>query len=206
MINDEKYKEILSEGLIIDHYYLLSNLHKGTHVVENKRIQGFINLLTKKGYIKNGKLTDKAIELITVFDKDEEISVKKSIFKNIVVKKMGDWVTELHTKCQNKIEDLTGKKQVVSKVNKNDRKGYPFLCNVVDFGKVLSICISNYKLTDYNKIESTILNHIDKCHNANSWFPLMRYYIIKNGMSELVTDMNNDDQPTEPSKSTQKFV
>jgi hypothetical protein len=80
------------------------------------------------------------------------------------------------------------------------------LCNAVDMGKVLSTCISNYKLNDYNKIEKVLLRHIENCNDSGQWFPLMRYFILKNGMSDMVTAMENDETTGTDFKSSQKFV
>jgi hypothetical protein len=83
MINDEKYKEILDNGLILDHYQILCNIRDGIQLVDNKRIQGFVNLLVKKGYIEDNKITDKAIELLAIYNEEEKIVVKKGNTKTI---------------------------------------------------------------------------------------------------------------------------
>ncbi len=64
-----------------------------------------------------------------------------------------------------------------------------------------------YKLKDMDKIERALMQHIEKCNRARNWFPLMKYYIMKNGTSEMVTDMDSlDDQIVDGGKSNQKFV
>ena len=50
-----------------------------------------------------------------------------------------------------------------------------------------------YKLSDLDKIEKTIISYINKCATSKSWFPILQYYIFKNNMSTMVTDMENID-------------
>lgn len=203
MISLEQYKKVLDNGLLLDHYMVLCNLRDGTEMPRSKRIQGFINLLNKKGYIEDGALTEKAFEVIDIYPsikvKEEEIETPKFDF--------GGWAKELHAKCKTKIFELTGKHQVMAKIQKTDKKGYRFIDGVDDFASRLFTCIQKYKLKDMDAIEKAILNHIDTCHSSNNWFPLLKYYISKQGEgSPLVTDIENGIEATIESKSTQKFV
>ncbi len=172
MIGDAKYNEILNSGLLLDHYFALSNIKNGVEPLKNKRIQGFINLLEKKGYLEEGNLTEKSLELI------EE--VEAAVFVEEVASKQEDfavWITGLHTRCQQKLLELTGSKQVRDKI---DKKSYPFLPNSIDLGKVLYKVITIYKIKDYERIEKCIMNYIEKCAAASNWFPILQYYIMKN--------------------------
>lgn len=209
MINDQKYNEVLENGLILDHFHVLCSIRDGTTLPDNRRIKGFINLLNKKGYLDDMKITEKAITFLENAGKEpieNEPPLKVELIKNPNTPlKITDWVAKLHIKCQDKLFELTGKKQQVGKVDKLD-KGYPFLPNVIDLGKVLSSCISSYKLTDNDKIEKTIISYIERCAKTNKWLPILRYYILKNGMSSLVTDMENDEPDDSSYKSSQKFI
>lgn len=204
MIGEAKYKEILDSGLILDHYFLLCQIKTGQKLVASRRILGFTNLLTKKGYLDDGKLTQKALDFIQIYEAPSII--KKGILSRNHLP-IGDWVAEVHKKCQDKLVELTGKKQIVGRVTAKG-KGFPFLCNSIDLGKALASCISAYKLTDYKKIENTLLLYIERCNRQKDWFPILQYYIIKNGNSPMVTEMEGNDESMDDQdfKSSQKFV
>jgi hypothetical protein len=207
MIDDKTYRGVLESGLILDHYFLLCNIKNGKKSVETRRILGFKNLLTKKGYIDNlGNLTEKGAELVEncAFAEPVEV-VSEEIPQKKELKDFGSWVVKLHGKCQDKIYVLTGKRQVKAII---DKKSYPFLPNSTDLGKALHKAITMYKLTDHDKIEKTILAYISRCNTSKHWFPLLGYYIMKNGVSQLVTEMegNVQDESDEEFDSPQKFV
>lgn len=202
MINDDKYKEVLESGLLLDHYFLLCNIRNGIKPVETKRIQGFINLLAKKGYLEDGALTEKGSKLI----ENCEFSQVVNVASTKSAKDLGSWALGLHERLQQRLEDLTGKKQVRAKIQTKD---YPFLPNPTDLGRTLFRVTSSYKLKDYDKIEKTLMAYIQKCNDAGNWFPLLKYFIMKNGESEMVTMMQTiDEESIESSKggSRQKFV
>lgn len=214
MISNETYSRILNSGLILDHYFILCCLEKGSKLPDSKRIQGFINLLAKKGYLKDNELTEKGKEIIKEWDMvliPEDVvttgstTTTTTMHPNIFLRNsLGVWTDDLHVKCQNLIMDLTGKKQVRPMI---DKKAYSFLPNSIDFGKTLSRVINAYKLTDYSKIEKALFNYIRKCNKENQWFPLMQYFIFKNGVSQMVTFMEDGDQDYSADKgTTQKFV
>lgn len=206
MIDATKYQEVLDTGLTLDHYHILAILREGGGLPDNKRVQGFINLLSKKGYIEEGALTEKAFELIEsyVVTVTDCTTTAPEVSKEGKVD-FGKWVKQLHEKCQEKLKVLTGSSQVRSKVNAKDR-GYPFLCNVVDLGKVLYKVISMYKLKDLDAIERCILGHIENCHAGRNYFPLVRYYVMKDGMSNLVTDLENPAKKEITKSNNQTFL
>jgi len=182
MISNEKYTEILSSGLLLDHYFLLCSIKSGVKPVQNKRIQGFTNLLIKKGYIEDDKLTVKGIELI------DDIELETEASKSTGDTSFNAWVVGLHQRCQAKLKELTGKIQVRDKINNTP---YSFLPNPIDLGKNLYKVITAYKTKDYVKLEKCIMNHIQSRYEAKSWFPILEYYIMKSGKSKLVTDYEN---------------
>jgi len=203
MIDVEKYRIILEEGLMLDHYFLLLNIKEGKELLKSRRIQGFINLMCKKGYIEDGTLTEKAQKLLEgdgnpipeVPDRKpiEELADSLRKEEGLKVEKKFDyasWILTLHKKCEQKLVGATGKRQVRDKI---DGKAYSFLPNPTDLGKVILRAINVYRLKDFDKIESTILKYIDRCAKANKWFPILGYYIMKNAMSPMVTDMDSDD-------------
>lgn len=202
MISLEQYKKILDSGLLLDHYLCLCSIRDGRELPTSKRITGFTNLLNKKGYIEDGLLTEKAVELIDsqsiVVVSNVEIDRNKFDF--------GGWVLNLHKKLQDRLVELTGRKQVTAKINRTDKKGYPFLCNATDLGRKLQVVIRNYNLKDVDLIEKALLSHIENCNNGNEWFPLIKYYISKDSTSQMVTEMESGVDPTGDPKSAQKFV
>lgn len=195
MIDDEEYNQILEQGLILDHWMVLCNIKNGVKQVKNRRIQGFINLLTKKDYIKDDALTEKGEALV----KDCELITQVAIEANLPI-----WTTELHGRLQEKLKELTGRTQVVARI---ESKAYSFLPNAVDLAKVLQRAITAYKLKDKEKIENALFKYINDCNISKKWYPLLNYYIMKDGMSRMVTDIESGDETQETEfKSAQKFI
>jgi len=202
MIDFEKYKLILDEGLMLDHYFLLLNLRDKKTLVPTKRIQGFINLMCKKGYINgDGELTLKASKLIEGEGNPipEVTNSTKGLMEVLGQKQKFDyatWIINLHRACEERLLKATGKRQARPKL---DGTTYSFLPNSTDLGRVILRAINTYKLRDYDRIEKTILRYVDSCCKAGKWFPLLSYYIMKGGVttasysSSMVTDMSNDD-------------
>jgi hypothetical protein len=94
----------------------------------------------------------------------------------------------LHKKLQDELFRLTGERQY-----RVDGK-YSFFPNLKDFTDKTKKVVLKYKLKDYNKIETILLNHIRKAVKANfKYIPLLGYYISKDGKSMLVDDYENYD-------------
>lgn len=203
MINVDKYKKILDSGLLLDHYYLLCNIRDGGEIPKSKRILGFINLLNKKGFIEDDKLTDLAMVLI---DDSTTTTTTTDIVTETENKQVDfiEWVKDLHLRLQDKLVELTGNKQVRGKIGSVP---YSFLPNPTDLGKVLSKVIVQYKLKDLGAIERCMFRHVERCNSKNHWFPIMGYYILKNNQSLLVTDLEDGDDDIDTGfKSLQKHV
>lgn len=208
-LDDKIYVEILESGLLLDHYFLLCSIKNGRTLVNTKRIKGFVNLLTKKGYIENNELTEKGFDLVQNCGFAEVVAVSTEQEKQTQVD-FGTWVAELHKKLQDKMYSLMNVRQVRTRIP-GEKKLYSFLCGSTDLGKVLHKVIKLYGLKDYDKIEATLLRHIDNCAKANDWFPLMQYYVgkTKSGvfLSDLVTDMDNlEEEAVTGFKSNQKLI
>jgi len=193
MIDEQEYKSLLDSGLILDHYFLLCNMKNNIKPVDSKRIQGFINLLTKKGYIEDDKITEKGLKLIKTCSADTKVD-------------FSTWAADVHKKMQDKLVELTGKKQVISRIRNSE---FYFLDGVKVITLKLSQAISAYKLHDFDKIERALLRYIEKCHKTDNWFPLVKYFILKDRISDLATAVENEDASEEESPkttSTQKFL
>lgn len=208
MIDISKYLKILNQGLLLDHYSLMCCIRDDAELPKSKRIEGFTNLLKKKGFITtDGKLTEAGLNLVTddrvvcqkvIVQTKEELSQQnapkvsyetKGLLKTpTATKDYLVWAHELHAKLQDRIQEKTGKKQVRAVIN---GVGYSFLPNVNDFSKVLLKAIVLNKLKDFNRIEKCLLTYINTKSKENNWFPLLNYYILKNGSSLMVTDLEN---------------
>jgi hypothetical protein len=205
MIDLQKYERILEEGLILDHYFLLLSLRDGNPTPNSKRVRGFVNLLTKKGYILEGILTEKGVDLMG----NDTMSVPEFPTTTAAPIDFGEWVISLHRKCQEKIKQFTGYKHVRDKiVDKKTGKAssYSFLPNPGDMGNRLITVIKKYKLKDMDMIERAILGHVERCGVNKKWFPLVKYYIHKDGESDMVTDMQNPSEEIRTIVSPQKHV
>ena len=203
MISLEKYKKILDEGLLLDHYIILCKIKDGSPLPESKRVIGFTNLLAKKGFTYEGNITQKGNDLV-----GEDLVVESTVPTKAIVVETSQatqkfdyarWVISLHRKCEAKIVEATGKRQVRDTIN---GKPYSFLPNSTDLGKAILRVIDSYKIKDYDKIERTILTYIDRCIKSKQWFPILVYYIIKNNMSTMVTDMETIDDNEAKSDDT----
>lgn len=64
-------------------------------------------------------------------------------------------------------------------------KKFPLMCNYVDFQNKLNKVIKKYKLTDIDRVTQCLCNHVSKLD-----FPMLKYYIDKDNVSELATDYN----------------
>jgi ASC-1-like (ASCH) protein len=195
LLNQEKYEKLLNESLGLDHYVVLWNLYNNQPISKHSRIGGFVNLLIQKGYVQDGMITEKGIDLI-----QEDILVPVVIAPTLYTIEnkekfvFGDWVNYLHDKLEQKLIELTGKKQVRDRVKNGPLQS--FLCNAKDLEFNLAKVCKKYKLNkeeDRIKIEQTLVKHIENCHKSNSWFPLMYYYVLREGNSRLVTDLDNSD-------------
>jgi hypothetical protein len=93
---------------------------------------------------------------------------------------------ELHSRLQNEMVKLTGKKQKM--VNGK----YSFICNSNDLKNTLSKVIKTYNLTDMVKIEKLLVRHIQTANKVNfEMIPLLQSYISKDNASKLATDYEN---------------
>jgi hypothetical protein len=204
IINVNKYQKVLDIGLTLDHYHVLISMREEQSLPKSKRIQGFINLLSKKGYIEDGCLTEIALKLIDSYITTTTTCTTIQPLRNEDGKvDFKEWTLQLHKKCQDKIKYYTGSPQIRGKIN---GKGHSFLCNSIDLGKVLFKVINLYKLKDLDAVESCIMKHITECCLSKQYFPLIKYYIIKDNESKLVTDLENPEIDKPEFKSTQKFI
>lgn len=206
MINIAKYENILNQGLLLDHYFTLCTIREGGELPKSKRVQGFINLLHKKGYLSEGVLTSLALTLI---DAETVVTTTTSMIPNttkgllktpVPTQDYLEWSTKLHKKLQDILFDKTGKRQARGTVQGTS---YSFLPNAADFSKVLLKVIAQHKIRDFDRVEKCLTRFVEKRIEENYFFPLVGYYIMKNNMSTMVTDMESleDDKPIDNDSS-----
>lgn len=190
MITIAKYEKIAKSGLLLDHFFILNSVLNGDKLPETERIKGFYNLLEKRGLIVDGKVHQSAMYLFEEEAVSTSICMTTTYFHSLKPFDFVGWSLGMHEKCQNKLIELTDKKQVRDKIN---GKAYSFLPNAMDLSKVLLKVIKLYKKSDLDLslIEKCLYSYMEKCNKANNWFPVLDYYIWKNNKSTLITDMEN---------------
>lgn len=146
--------------------------------------------MEKKGYIKDGLITDAGDAILNIY-------VKENVIGETVEKvNVPAWAESMHGKCEEVISKLTGSKQIRSVLG---GKSYAFLCNKVDLTKRIIKTVTLYKIKDLELMEKTILNYINTSVKKRSYFPTIEYYIFKENKSLLITDMQ--DIPEDQDKS-----
>lgn len=169
-------RNIEKEKISIFDYIVLQHIANNTaeEFLKDEEYNIDVEILHALEYISdNYKLTLKGKELLDRINSEENV-------------KSEDFYINLHKKLQDKLVNLTGKKQKILGGK------YSFLCNAKDLKIRLNKVIKHYSLTDLEKIERILLNYITKCHNSNwSFAKLIEYYIFKDGGSQLATDYEN---------------
>lgn len=103
--------------------------------------------------------------------------------------------TNIHSKLQTRLKELTGKSQY--KVQNK----YNFLPSEKDLITALQKVCVKYKLKDVQKIQNLLLLHCEKSVKANFEYTLLLgYYISKNGISALASDMENTEEIVQESE------
>lgn len=188
------YKQITkvvydTELSIMDYLILLNVYYKSEEeFLKDERFRGHFAYLQQLGYLGlNNKLTLEGKNLI-----EFEIGIP-----NYEAKVTTDFYVELHKKLQDRLVELTGKKQ-------NMLQGkYAFLCNVKDLQTKLSKVITKYSLKDLNRIEKILLNYVNKCVKARfDKVQLIEYFIMKDNISALATAYDNYEDIEEDTKIT----
>ena len=145
------------------------------------KVSGWKVLLEKNGFISDGTLTQKADVYISEYNSLINKEVKDSF-------SVDNWCKEVHVKLKELLLKLTGKEQVRAAIRD---KSYSFLCNEKDFTKRMKDFLKKYDVKDFVKLEKVMYMYVNSCHKQKSWFPLMEYYIIKDGYSKLATDYDS---------------
>lgn len=172
----EDYRSIIAEGLTLDLVFAMQMIDQNPANMVNPYLAGTTGVLHLRGYMENGLVTGKGRAILDHFagkKKNEMISA--------------EFVAELHKALQDKMVQLTGKKQKVL------QEKYSFLCNKTDLGTKLNAMWKKYKdEATYNlgHVREALLRYVERCHRAG-WdrVMLVEYYIMKNDTSKLATDL-----------------
>ena len=186
------YKQITkvvydTELSILDYLILLNVYYKSEEeFLKDERFRGHFAYLQQLGYLGlNNKLTLEGKNLI-----EFEIGIP-----SYEAKVTTNFYVELHKKLQDRLLELTGKKQQVLQGK------YSFLCNSKDLQKKLSKVISSYSLKDLNRVEKILLNYVSKCVKSRfDKVQLIEYFIMKDNVSALATQYENYEDQEEDNK------
>jgi len=182
-MNYRKVKKILESPITILDFLILENIanNLGDEFVNDLSLIGHIEFLRKEELISdNNKLTLKGKTLLEGFNKFET--------------KTDNFFSALHKKMQDKLVELTGKKQ------KMLQGKYGFIPNERDLTLKLQKVIKKYALEDLEKVEKVLLSYIETSYKARfEYVNTVEYYILKNDSSRLATDY--EDFTEEKNKS-----
>lgn len=199
MIDEKQYEELLENGLCMDHFLVLCNLKSGIPLLKNRRVNGFVNLLIKRGYIgEDQELTEKGLELAQTY----EVITAEPTTKEV---EFNEWVEEVRVAMVDKLEEITGKKQILARMTPKS-KGYYFMPNFKDLAKNLQKVMTLYKIKDRELIKNKLVSYVENCANSGEFFPLVKYYIMKDGASQFVDSLEDEEEATPAYKSSQKFL
>lgn len=174
-IDITELSKAVNKFITLEQYIVLKIIEDGClYLFPNNLFATTIVGLKSSGYIySETQLTPKGKELL------------KEISGNKISKKVDTGINQLYIACQEELQKLVGKKQKTSKIN---GKSYSFLPNFVDFQDKIEKSCKKYQLNDKEQLKKVLLQYINKCHKEDNWFPILEYYIMKDGHSKLATD------------------
>lgn len=155
--------------------------------------------LLRKGMIdENGKITSAGKELLLKLGGNEPIDARPIVVDN-------EGINSLHKKLEDVIVKYTGKKQARGDINGTK---FSFLCGEADLIQQIQKVIVKYKLKDYSSIEAALLKYVDRACRTKQYFPIVYYYISKDGQSKLVADLVDAKETEEikEKKTAETFI
>lgn len=196
MLDQTTIKNIIESPISVEDYLVLKLIfdnetylypkfnQKFKSSIEKLQFEGYLDysttLDTKGGYFS----AKKDIATTFILQKGKNILNQiENIPTSVKVVEKVDKYQVLYLSLKSELKKLTGKEQVKANI------AYPFLCNQIDLESRLSKVVHKYKLTDWEKIEKCLINHIKRSYKQNFMkCQLMMYYIEKGGSSMLVSD------------------
>ena len=177
-LNSEKIAKFIAKGISIEGYIVINLVKSGeteylTTIDTTRYIfDGFLNT--------SEQLTPKAKKLIEELEGIDWNNKAKENLKELTA------YQQLYVVLQNKLAELTGKKQ------KLIGGKYYFMPSYIDFQSKLSKVVKKYELKDWNKLEKVLINYVVRAKKSNfEMIQLLGYYIEKNNSSTLATDYEN---------------
>jgi len=199
----KKWLFLQKEGVTLDMVFLLDFLKSNKVDIEslitsNPKATSILTMLKRKNYLDlSYQITEEGEQILQIVTKEvpenQEIRIPPTSFKG--------WSDQVHASLQERLVELTGKKQKTDKI-----KGvsYSFLCGPIDLHNKLLKVKKLYNFKDLDKAFLVLKRYVEKCHNEGSWFPLMEYYIEKEGKSRFMTDYDNFEDSIKEQKEESK--
>lgn len=178
-----KYMEkIMEKGYDLNIIALLYMFKGGEETgTGNEKIQAIISLMERKGLILEGRITASGEELLKFAEGDSKLVKEKEKIMDL---------EGIYDRMMQRVEELTGKKQVRTEIF---GKTYSYFPSKYDFVTRLKKVVNKYGLTNMTILESTIMANVEKCHKTKKWYPLLVYYMTKDDVSPLAADYANWD-------------
>lgn len=188
-MNLKKIETIMEKGYDLNIVALLYVCKQGEPIDSvNSKIQAIVAMMERKGLILEGRITASGEELLKCIEEGEEIIKEREKIHSY---------DDIYEKVLERVEKLTGKRQVRSKIY---GKEYNYLPVQYDFVTRLKKVANKYKLSDIEKLEKVILWNIEICHKTGKWYPLLLYYFSKTvdgqETSTLAADYEGWDEQT----------
>lgn len=191
-INEKIFYNVLKANLSLDHYYLLNNIKQDILIIQNKRIEGYIGFLKKKGWVNNNNLTTEGVKLLAQIEENEVIlQVMETKEKSFT-----SFCKELHTKIENKIIELNNGKRTFK-----NPSGKFLLCSEKELQTRLEGFVKKYNYKNTAKIEEELLKHTEYCLTINQnrikdkYARIIYYFIMRDGFpSDLLAACNREDE------------
>jgi hypothetical protein len=163
-------------------YFFILKLADKYNIFDYKEIDKLdekILYLRNQGYLDAREIPEITVKTKQLFEKIDGIVKDNSKFDFDV----------LHKKLQDILVKHTSKKQ------KMLQGKYAFLPNSIDLKNKILKVVKQYKLTDFNKIETLLVRYVNNCIKKNfEYVQLLEYYIIKDKNSKIATDYFNFEE------------
>jgi hypothetical protein len=163
-------------------YFFILKLADKYNIFDYKEIDKLdekILYLRNQGYLDAREIPEITVKTKQLFEKIDGIVKDNSKFNFDV----------LHKKLQDILVKHTSKKQ------KMLQGKYAFLPNSIDLKNKILKVVKQYKLTDFNKIETLLVRYVNNCIKKNfEYVQLLEYYIIKDKNSKIATDYFNFEE------------
>lgn len=173
-------------------YFFILKLADKYNIFDYKEIDKLdekILYLRNQGYLDAREIPEITVKTKLLFEKIDGIVKDNSKFD----------FDALHKKLQDILVKHTSKKQ------KMLQGKYAFLPNSIDLKNKILKVVKQYKLTDFNKIETLLVRYVNNCIKKNfEYVQLLEYYISKDKSSKLATEYFNFEEEKEIKEETIK--